>query len=137
MTKRVGMRGRVVETDTVRWTFGWNQDLLSFFLMKFDKSASVEDPVIHLGVRPREIPDGDGLFILARMAGLEIPESLLVQLYQDKDHQRHAYFVLHYPGEFGYGFKTDSLRHAEILKEALAPARPGEELTIRQIIEYE
>lgn len=136
MSNQVGMRSHVIENDKVRWTFGWNQDLLSFFLMKFDKSISVNDPVIQLGIHPREIPDGEGLFILARMAGLEIPEPMLVQLYQDKDYEKHAYFVVHYPGESGSGFRTDSLGQAEILKDALAPARPDQELQIRRIIEY-
>jgi hypothetical protein len=137
MSKQIGMRGYVIETDTVRWKFGWNQDLLSFFVMKFDKTVSVEDPVIHIGVRPRDIPDGQGLLILARMAGLEIPEETLIRLFQDKDYERRAYFVLHYPGEYSTGFKTDSVRHAELLKEALDPAQPDRELSIRQIIKYD
>lgn len=136
MSDQVGMRARVVETDDVRWLFGWNQDLLSFFLTKIDKTTEGEDPVMQLGLRPREIPDEQGLFILAKMAGLEIPEKMLVALFQDKDHQRHEVFVLCYPGELGSGFKTDSLTHAEILKDALQPAQPDRELSIRRLIEY-
>lgn len=136
MTKQVGMRPRVIETDETRWMFGWDQDLLSFFLTKYDKTSEGDDPVMQLGLRPREIPDEQGLFILAKMAGLVIPEQILVTLFQDKDHQRHAFFVLHYPGEFSSGFKTDSLVHAEILRDGLAPAQPDRKLEIRRIIEY-
>lgn len=136
MSKSVGMRSHVIENETIRWTFGWNQDRLSFFLEKYDKSVSSDTPVFSLGQRPREVPDEQGLFILAKMAGLVIPEPYMVKLYQDKDYEKHAYFVLHYPGEFTHGFRTDSLAHAELLKEALAPARPDKDLDIRRIIEY-
>src|SRR4051794_3122308 len=114
MSKQIGMKGYVVESDDVRWTFGWNQDLLSFFLMKFDKKISLEEPVVHLGSRPREVPDDQGLFILARMAGLDIPEAMLIKLFNDRNFERRATFILHYPGEIGRGFKTDSLAHAEL-----------------------
>ena len=134
MSSHVGMKSHVIETDKVRWTFGWNQNRLSFFLNKYDKTIGSE--VIHLGLRPREIPDEEGLFTLARMAGLVISGEMLAQLYQDRDYEMRAYFVLHYPGEFVHGFRTDSLAHAEILKEGLAPARPDQELEIRRIIEY-
>ena len=136
MSSHVGMKTHVVENDKVRWTFGWNQNRLSFFLNKYDKTIDSDSPVIQLGLRPREIPDGEGLFTLARMAGLEIPEKMLVQVWEDREYERHAYFVLHYPGEFVHGFRTDSLAHAEILKEGLAAARPDQELIIRRIIEY-
>jgi hypothetical protein len=136
MSSHIGMKSHVVENDKVRWMFGWNQNRLSFFLLKYDKTVESDNPVIHLGLRPREIPDGEGLFTLARMAGLEISGEMLAQLYQDRDYERRAYFVLHYPGEFVHGFRTDSLAHAEILKEGLAPARPDQELLIRRIIEY-
>jgi hypothetical protein len=136
MNSHVGMKTHVVENDQVRWMFGWNQNRLSFFLLKYDKTLEDDKPVIHLGLRPREIPDEDGLYTLAGMAGLDISGEMLAQLYQDRDYERRAYFVLHYPGEFVRGFRTDSLAHAEILKEGLAPARPDKDLEIRRIIEF-
>lgn len=136
MSSHIGMKSHVVENDKVRWMFGWNQNRLSFFLLKYDKTIEADRPVIHLGLRPREIPDEEGLFTLARMAGLEISGEMLAQLYQDRDYERRAYFVLYYRGEFVNGFRTDSLAHAEILKDGLAPARPDQELEIRRIIEY-
>lgn len=136
MSSHAGMKSHVIENDKVRWMIGWNQNRLSFFLLKYDKTVDVDHPVIHLGLRPREVPDEEGLFALAKMAGLEIPQDVQVQLYQDRDYERHAYYVLHYPGEFVNGFRTDSLAHAEILKEGMAPARPNQELTIRRIVEY-
>lgn len=136
INSHAGMKSHVVENDKVRWMFGWNQNRLSFFLLKYDKTISDDSLVIHLGLRPREIPTEEGLFVLARMAGLEIPKPMQVQLYQDRDYERHAYYVLHYPGEFVDGFRTDSLVHAELLKKEMAPARPNQELKIRRIIAY-
>lgn len=130
------MSDHIIENDRIRWVFGWNQNLRSFFLIKHDKSLGDEqNPVIRLGTLPRDISEADGLFTLALLAGLNIPNDLRFQLYRDKDHEKER-FVLHYPKEFVSGFETDSLAHAELLKAALANARPHEELMIRQITEY-
>lgn len=127
------MSDHVIENDRLRWVFGWNQNLRSFFLIKHDKALGDEqNPVIHLGTLPRDISEADGLLTLALMAGLSIPNDLRFQLYRDKDHEKEC-FVLYYPDEFVGGFETDSLAHAELLKEALSPARPHEELQIRRI----
>lgn len=130
------MSTHVIENDKIRWIFGWNQKNRSFFLTKYDKSEDKENPVFRVGIRPYEIPDADGLFALAWMAGLAIPDEFRVLLYQKKDYEETAYFVLHYPDEFVAGFETDSLAHAELLKEAFAPARPDQELQIRRIMKY-
>jgi hypothetical protein len=123
----------VIEDDKLRWIFGWNQSLRSFFLVKHDKTlGDDQNPVIRLGTLPREIAEADGLCCLALMAGLNIPRELLFQLYRDKDYEKER-FVLHYPDEFVGGFETDSLAQAELLKEALAPARPLQQLQIRRI----
>lgn len=130
------MSNHIIEDGKVRWIFGWDQKYRSFFLTKHDKTLGDEqNPVIRLGIRPREIPDADGLFTLALMAGLDIPHDYRIQLYRDKDQEK-SYFVLHYRDEFVGGFETDSLAHAELLKIALAQARPGQELQIRRITEY-
>jgi hypothetical protein len=126
----------VIEDGRVRWIFGWDQKYRSFFLTKLDKTlTNDENPVIQLGTRPREIPDAEGLFTLALMAGLDIPDGVRIQLYR-ANMQEISYFVLHYPDEFVLGFRTDNLAHAELLKEALSPARPDQELQIRRITEY-
>jgi hypothetical protein len=123
----------VVEDDRVRWVFGWNQNLRSFFLVKHDKTLGDEqNPVIQLGTLPRDISEADGLVTLASMAGLGIPNEVLLQLYRDKDYEKER-FVVHYPSEFVSGFETDSLAHAELIRKALAPARPKQELKIRRI----
>lgn len=130
------MSSHVIEDNTLRWIFGWNQRYRSFYLTKHDKTLSEEEnPIIQIGVRPLEIPDEDGLFTLAHMVGLNIPYEFRVQLYKDKEHEKSTYFVLHYPNEFVAGFETYILAHAELLKEALSRARPDEELQIRQIIQ--
>lgn len=127
------MSDHIIEDDNLRWIFGWNQNLRSFFLIKHDKTLGDEqNPVIRLGNLPRDISEADGLFTLALMAGLNIPNDLRFQLYRDKDHEKER-FVLHYPSEFVGGFETDSLAHAELLKEALSPARPSQELQIRRV----
>lgn len=127
------MSSHVIEGDTIRWVVGWDKKYGSFFLTKVDKSLSDdENPVIALGIRYREIPEADQLFILADMAGLTLPPELQLQLYQDKEQEK-EYFVLYYPGEFVQGFETDSLGHAETLKDSLARARPDQELEIRQL----
>lgn len=130
------MSDHIIENDKLRWVFGWNQNLRSFFLIKHDKTLGDEqNPVIRLGVLPRDISEADGLFTLALIAGLNIPNDLRFQLYRDKDQEKER-FVLHYPDEFVSGFETDSLAHAELLKEALSPARPTQELQIRRITKY-
>jgi hypothetical protein len=126
----------VLEDDNIRWIFGWNQNLCSFFLVKHDKTLGDEqNPVIRLGNMPRDISDADGLYTLALLAGLTIPTDLRLQLFRDKDYEKER-FVLHYSEDFVGGFETDSLAHAELLKEALAPAHPGKELQIRRITRY-
>lgn len=127
------MSDHVIEDDKLRWIFGWNQSLRSFFLVKHDKTlGDDQNPVIRLGTLPREISEADGLCSLALMAGLNISRELLFQLYRDKDYEKER-FVLHYPDEFVGGFETDSLAQAELLREALAPARPLQQLQIRRI----
>jgi hypothetical protein len=128
------MSDHVIEDEKVRWIFGWDQNLRSFFLVKHDKTLGDEqNPVIHLGKLPRDISEADGLFSLALLAGLTIPNELLVQLYRDKDYEQER-FVLHYPDDFVGGFETDSLAHAELLKEALSSARVRQqELRIRRL----
>lgn len=123
----------VIEDENLRWIFGWDQNLRSFFLIKHDKTLGDEqNPVIHLGKLPRDISEADALVSLASLAGLTISNEFRLQLYRDKDYEKER-FVLHYPNDFVGGFETDSLAHAELLKEALTPARPGQELQIRRI----
>lgn len=130
------MSDHIIENDKLRWIFGWNQNLRSFFLIKHDKTLGDEqNPVIRLGTLPRDISEAEGLFTLASMVGLSIPNELRFQLYRDKDHEKER-FVLYYPDEFVGGFETDSLAHAELLKKALTPARPNQELKIRRITKY-
>lgn len=129
------MSSHVIEDNEIRWIFGWNQRYRSFYLTKHDKTIGEdENPIFQIGIRPLEIPDEDGLFTLAYMVGLDIPYEYKVQLYQDKEHEKRTYFVLHYPKEFVAGFETYILAHAELLKDALERARPDEELQIRQIV---
>jgi hypothetical protein len=130
------MSQHIIENDKLRWIFGWDVDNRSFYLTKQDKSRSNGDDVFRVGIRPREIAEADGLFDLASMVGLDIPIDTRLQLHRDKEYERSVSYVLHYPREFVHGFKTDSLTHAELLKDALAGARPDEELLIRRIVNY-
>lgn len=131
------MSTHIVEDNEVRWVFGWDQTYRSFFLTKHDKTLSEEENVIFaLGKRPREIASAEGLFVLSAMVGLDIPIDLRDQLYKDKDIEENTYFVLYYPQGFVYGFRTDSLGHAELLKETLVNAKPGKELRIRKITNF-
>jgi hypothetical protein len=126
-----------MENDKLRWIFGWNPKDRSFFLTKHDKTLpDDENPVFQIGIRHHEIPTADDLFILAMMTGLDIPIDFRAQLYWDKEHEQSTYFVLHYPSELISGFQTDSLTHAELLKDALVRARPDEELQIRRVTKY-
>jgi hypothetical protein len=128
------MSSHVIEDNELRWIFGWNQRYRSFYLTKHDKTLTEEDnPIFQIGIRPREIPDEEGLFTLATMVGFDIPYEYKVELYKDKEQEKRTYFVLHYPNAFVAGFETDILAHAELLKDALERARPDEELQIRQI----
>lgn len=128
------MSTHVIETDHIRWLFGWNERYVSYFLTKLDKTLGDEqNPVLQLGNRPREIPTPEGLFALALMAGLDIPSDLRYQVYHEKDLGSRVYFVLFYPNEFVHGFRADSMGHAEDVKKALTPARPGVELQIRRV----
>lgn len=130
------MSDHVIEDEKVRWIFGWDQNLRSFFLVKHDKTLGDEqNPVIRLGTVPRDISEADGLYTLAMLAGLSIPNDLRLQLFRDKDYETER-FVLHYPEDFVGGFETDSLAHAELLKEALGSPRAGQELQIRRITKY-
>lgn len=130
------MSNHVREDDVIRWVVGWNQKFLSFFLTKHDKSLEdSENPVVQLGSHLREIPDADGLFVLANMVGFDIPQDLRAQLYLDRDQESRERFVLYYPGEFVHGFRTEALGHAETLKDGMSRARPNEELQIRRVLE--
>lgn len=131
------MSHHVIEDLKLRWVFGWDQKYRSFYIMKHVKELPEnQNPVVNLGSRPREVPDADDLFRLASMIGLDIPYEFRLTLYRDKDHEQKDYFVLHFVSKFAAGFRTDSLAHAELLKEEIEKASPNEELQIRQITEY-
>lgn len=128
------MSHHVIEDDRLRWIFGWDQYNRSFFFTKHDKSLTDnENPVFQVGVHPLEIPHPDGLFALASMVGLDIPQPVKGQLQRDQELEQREYYVLFYPGEFINGFRTDSMAYAETLKDALAPVRPDQELQIRRV----
>lgn len=131
------MSSHVIEDHKVRWIFGWNQDYRSFFLTKHDKTLSDdENPIFRVGVHPYEIPTADDLFALAAMVRLNLPQTVRLELYREKEYDRSTHYVLHYDEEFVTGIKVDSLTHAELLKDALAPARPDQELQIRRVMLY-
>ncbi len=133
------MSNHVVEDNQFRWLFGWDQRYRSFFLIKRNKTLpDDENPVLQLGMNPREIPTADDLITLAHMAGLDIPQDNRIWLYRDdKDFEQDAYFVLHYPNELASGFRVDTLAQAEMLKEALERNRPNQELQIRRVMQFQ
>src|SRR4051812_49046708 len=128
------MSSHVIEDDTIRWIFGWNQYIRSFFLAKHDKSLpSEKNPLFHVGTRPYEIATPNGLFTIALLTGLNIPHSVRGQLQRDEADEEREYFVLHWPGEFVNGFRTDSMSQAETLNQELTGIRPDQELQIRRV----
>jgi hypothetical protein len=124
----------VIEDDEIRWILGWNQYNRSFFLSKHDKSLpSDKNPVFYVGTRPYEIATPNGLFTLALLTGLDIPHDMRGQLQRDEEDEQREYFVLHWPGEFVHGFRTDSMAQAEILRDELESIRSDDELQIRRV----
>jgi superfamily I DNA/RNA helicase len=80
----------IIEEDGVKWVFGWDHPLQTFFLQKHDLTLEDEDdnPVVWLGAngykdRMYEVSD---LVIAAKKHGLKIPYATQVVLYRDKDY---------------------------------------------------
>lgn len=79
------------EEQKLKWVFGWDQMLVSFYLQKHDMTKDEDDeenPRIvvwlgaDIGTRMYEVED---LVKAARKHGLEIPYAKHVQLYGEKD----------------------------------------------------
>lgn len=74
--------------EDIKWVFGWDQPLQSFFLQKHDGFRKDEDvnPILWLGAtaitRMYEVED---LVKVARKHGLDISHELQVELYGEKD----------------------------------------------------
>lgn len=84
------MSQHVVEDDKVKWMFGWDQPLMSFYLQKHEKNLdSDENPVLWLGALPNtQMYEVSDLTIAAKKHGLKIPYRTQVVLYGDKDEGR-------------------------------------------------
>jgi hypothetical protein len=79
-----------ITNDKGTWAFGWDQPLLSFYLQLYDGDVEPDDnPVIWLGATQRtRMYEVDTLVRNARTNGLDIPYSMQVTLYGDKDDGR-------------------------------------------------
>lgn len=87
------MSQHVIETDELRWVFGWDQTLMTFFLQKHEKELNDSDPdrnpVIWLGAdRHTKMYEVEELVTNARQLGLKLPYKALVALFEDKDEGR-------------------------------------------------
>jgi hypothetical protein len=75
-----------IVNDKGKWVFGWDQPLLTFYLQLHDGDVEPdENPVIWLGTQPRAIYEVEELVADAGRNGLDIPHSMRVTLYGDKD----------------------------------------------------
>lgn len=84
------MSQHIVEDEKVKWVFGWDQPMLTFFLQKHDKTLGASDmnPVVWAGTRHGEIYEVDELVKVARNHGLRIDHRTRVLLYGDQDDGR-------------------------------------------------
>lgn len=80
-----------VDDRQMKWVFGWDQPLMSFFLQVHDMSRHEDDEenpriVTWLGAtKDTEMYEVEDLARAARKHGLDIPYKTRVQLYGEKD----------------------------------------------------
>lgn len=86
------MSHHIVEDDTHKWVYGWDQHLMSFYLQVHDKSLTKADedenpnPVIWLGASAdTQMYEVEDLVRAARRTGLNIDYQKQVTLYGEKD----------------------------------------------------
>jgi hypothetical protein len=86
---RRAMSKYVEEDADVKWVYGWDQPLLSFFLQKHDKhnrDSENPNPVIWLGATPgKMLYEVEDLVRKARKYGLDISIERQKELYRDRD----------------------------------------------------
>lgn len=81
----------ILEDDKVRWVFGWDQPLMSFFLQKHDKAIEDPDdnPVVWIGATElTRMCEVDALVRAAKRHDLIIPYAMQVALFRDQDEGR-------------------------------------------------
>lgn len=127
------MSTHVVEDDVVRWVFGWDQSKRSYFLQKTVKAQGLT-PVFEWGMNPFEMPDPEGLILLAGMLGLSISADQRVVLFREKEFEKATFYVVHYKGDFVGGYPAHSLTHAESLQILLRQMDPDRDVLIRRVV---
>jgi hypothetical protein len=77
----------IVVQENKKFTFGWDQPLMSFFLQVHDQTFMEEERlVVWAGAtKDTQLYEVDDLVVMARRYGLDIPYETQVKLYREKD----------------------------------------------------
>lgn len=82
---------KVDSENSIKWLYGWDQPLMSFFLQKHDLTEEDEEmnPIIWLGAsKSTTMYEVSDLVRAARKHGLDISPEMQSVLYGDKDEGR-------------------------------------------------
>lgn len=80
------MSTHAVVQDNLKFVFGWDPPLMSFFLQIHDKYLSEdENPVVWLGTAGSEMYEVEDLVRVAKKHGFQIDSETQTQLYREKD----------------------------------------------------
>jgi hypothetical protein len=85
------MSQHIIDEEHVKWVFGWDHPLCSFFLQMHDKTLDIPDgnPVVWLGATRKSVMyEVEELVLAAKLLGLHIPYEMEIVLYADKDEGR-------------------------------------------------